>query len=106
MQDDFLIQLFTQLKTRKTADPSQSYTAKLFAGGVPLCARKLGEEATEILIAALCEDDAALAQEMADMLYHMQALLIARNMDWADVIEVLRAREGVSGLAEKAARQK
>lgn len=96
--------LETIVRERATADPAESWTAKLVASGLPRIARKTGEEAVETVVAALTEDDAALAGEAADLLYHLTVLLHVRGVGVADVMAVLEARQGRSGLAEKAAR--
>ena len=92
------------VRERAAADPAESWTARLVASGVPRIARKTGEEAVETVIAALAEDDAALVGEAADLLYHLTVLLHARGVRVADVMAALEARQGRSGLAEKAAR--
>ena len=96
--------LETIVRERAAADPSESWTAKLMASGTPRIARKTGEEAVELVVAALAEDDTALAGEAADLVYHLTVLLHARGLSVADVMAVLEARTGRSGLAEKAAR--
>lgn len=96
--------LETIVRERAAADPAESWTAKLVASGLPRIARKTGEEAVETVVAALTEDDAALAGEAADLLYHLTVLLHVRGIGVADVMAVLEARQGRSGLAEKAAR--
>lgn len=96
--------LETIVRDRAAADPAESWTAKLVASGLPRIARKTGEEAVETVVAALTEDDAALAGEAADLLYHLTVLLHVRGVGVADVMAVLEARQGRSGLAEKAAR--
>lgn len=101
-----LDRLFETIEARRGADPAGSYTAKLLAGGIALPARKLGEEAVETLIAALAPDPAALASESADLLYHLLVLWAAAGIRPADVYAALAAREGTSGIAEKAARKK
>ncbi|HKU63711.1 MAG TPA: phosphoribosyl-ATP diphosphatase [Rhizomicrobium sp.] len=101
-----LDKLFATIASRKGADPSQSYTAKLLAGGVEKCAKKFGEEATEAVIAAIQKDKAELAKESADVLYHLAVLWAASGLTPDDVYAVLKAREGVSGLEEKASRPK
>ncbi len=100
----FLIRLEATLRERRTADPKQSYVAKLHAKGIANIAQKLGEEAVETVIAALTEDDAALTGEAADLLFHLLVLLDARGLSLADVVAELERREGVSGVAEKASR--
>ena len=92
------------VRQRAAADPAQSWTAKLVASGIPRIARKTGEEAVETVVAALAEDDAALAGEAADLVYHLTVLLHARGLGVADVMAVLEARQGRSGLVEKAGR--
>ena len=101
-----LDKLFATIAARKGADPSQSYTAKLLAGGVEKCAKKFGEEATEAVIAAIQKDKTELAKESADVLYHLAVLWAASGLTPDDVYAVLKAREGQSGLEEKASRTK
>ena len=100
----FLTRLEATLRERRSADPKQSYVAKLHARGIAKIAQKLGEEAVETVIAALSEDDAALTGEAADLLFHLLVLLDARGLGFADVLAELERREGVSGVAEKASR--
>jgi phosphoribosyl-ATP pyrophosphohydrolase/phosphoribosyl-AMP cyclohydrolase len=69
-----------------------SYTCRLLEGGPALAARKLGEEAVETAVAALSEDDARLAEEAADVVYHLLVLLASRGLRWGDVARVLEAR--------------
>ncbi len=101
-----LDQLFATIATRKGADPSQSYTAKLLAAGAAKCAKKFGEEATEVVIAAIQQDRTELAKESADVLYHLAVLWAASGITPDDVYAVLKSREGMSGLDEKASRPK
>ena len=96
--------LYAVLLSRKDADPETSYTAKLFAKGETKIAQKLGEEAVETVIEALRGDNAALAAESADLLYHLLALWAARGVTPDEVWAALEARQGNSGLAEKASR--
>jgi len=100
-----LDKLFATIASRKGADPSQSYTAKLLAAGVEKCAKKFGEEATEAVIAAIQKDKTELAKESADVLYHLAVLWAASGLTPDDVYAALRAREGQSGLEEKASRK-
>ena len=92
------------VRERAAASPEESWTARLVASGLPRIAAKTGEEAAETVVAALSESDEALAGEAADLLYHLLVLLHARGVALADVMAVLEARQGRSGLAEKAAR--
>lgn len=101
---DSLTRLAATIQARKGADPTSSYTAKLLAGGAPLAGKKLGEEAVETVIAAMQGDAEALAAESADMIYHWLVLLAVGGVDLDAVAAKLEAREGRSGIEEKAAR--
>ena len=100
-----LDRLFATIAARKDADPAASYTAKLLAAGVEKCAKKFGEEATEAVIAAIQKDKAELAKESADVLYHLAVLWAASGITPQDVYAVLKSREAMSGLEEKAGRK-
>ena len=97
--------LFATIEARKNADPESSWTARLLAKGPEKCAEKFGEEAIEAIIEAVKDDKAALTSEAADALYHLMVMLVSRDVPWGDVLGELAARQGVSGLAEKAARE-
>ncbi|WP_376874448.1 phosphoribosyl-ATP diphosphatase [Albirhodobacter sp. R86504] len=99
-----LDRLAATIKSRKGADPESSWTAKLFAKGPEKCAEKFGEEAIEAIIEAVKGDREKLASEAADVLFHLIVMLEARDVDLAAVLAVLEAREGTSGITEKAAR--
>jgi len=101
-----LERLFDVILGRKGGDPASSYTAKLLAEGKPKIAKKLGEEATETVIAATAGTAGEVARESADLLYHLLVLWAAAGVKPADVWAELARREGTSGLAEKAARPK
>ena len=98
--------LFATIESRKGADPDTSYTAKLLAGGAPLIARKVGEEAVETAVAALTDDAEAVTKESADVLSHLRALWahlgISPDRVWAE----LDRRTGQSGIEEKNSRPK
>ncbi|MGR4862855.1 phosphoribosyl-ATP diphosphatase [Caulobacter sp. LARHSG274] len=96
--------LAATIEARKGADPAASYTARLLADPA-LAAKKLGEEAVETVIAAVAQGPDALASESADLLYHWLVLLAASDVSLDAVADKLAAREGVSGLAEKASRK-
>ncbi|MGC1428021.1 MAG: phosphoribosyl-ATP diphosphatase [Albidovulum sp.] len=96
--------LAATITTRKGADAGSSWTAKLLAQGPEKCAEKFGEEAIEAIIEAVKGDKAKLTSEAADVLYHLLVMLTACDVTLADVLAELERREGVSGLAEKAAR--
>ena len=101
-----LERLFTLIASRRGADPDSSYTARLFTGGCPMIARKTGEEALEVVIAALGEGREKLAAESADLLYHLLVLWADAGLEPKDVWAELARREGTSGISEKAARTK
>jgi phosphoribosyl-ATP pyrophosphohydrolase len=88
------------------ASADASYTRKLLDGGVEHCARKLGEEAIETVLAAVAEDRERLIAEAADLIYHLLVVLVARGIALADVEAALAARTRQSGLAEKASRSR
>ena len=96
--------LFATIEARKTAAPDSSWTAKLLAKGPEKCAEKFGEEAVEAIIEAIKDDKAALTSEAADVIYHLLVMLAARDVHLDDVLAVLAARQGQSGITEKAAR--
>jgi phosphoribosyl-ATP pyrophosphohydrolase len=101
---DVLARLFTTIRARADADPARSHTAAMLALGPGKCAEKFGEEAVEAIVAAAQGDGTALTREAADVLYHLQVMLRAAGVAWDDVLAELERREGVSGVAEKAAR--
>ncbi len=96
----------SSIAARKGADPSVSYTAKLLSESVGKIAKKLGEEAVETVIAAVEGDADAVAAESADLLYHWLVLLAASGVSTDAVAAKLEAREGRSGIEEKASRPK
>jgi phosphoribosyl-ATP pyrophosphohydrolase len=90
---------------RASAGADQSYTSALLGKGVAHCAKKFGEEAVELAIAAVAQDDKAVRAEAADVLYHLLVVLQSRNVALADVMNELERRTRQSGLAEKASRR-
>jgi phosphoribosyl-ATP pyrophosphohydrolase len=100
----FLEQLADTLESRRHADPSTSYVAKLFHAGQDAVLKKIGEEATETILAAKSGDQQHLIRETADLWFHSMIMLVQAGLRPKDVIEELKRREGISGLAEKAAR--
>jgi phosphoribosyl-ATP pyrophosphohydrolase len=100
-----LDRLAATIEARKGADPSSSWTAKLLSEGPERCAKKFGEEAIETVIAAVSGDKDAIAAESADLVYHWLVLLAASGVSLDAVAEKLKAREGKSGLEEKASRE-
>ena len=101
---DPLARLSATIAARRDADPATSWVARLHAGGVPLIARKLGEEAVETVVAALAGSREELVGEAADTLFHLLVLLDAKGVPLAEVLAELERREGSSGIAEKAGR--
>lgn len=106
MTTDVLARLAATIKERRAESAERSYTRQLLDAGPTRCAKKLGEEAVELVIAAVAESDAAVQAEAADLLYHLLVLLESRGVALADVLAALEARMGTSGLAEKASRSK
>ena len=96
--------LFVTIQSRKSADPSSSWTAQLLAKGPEKCAEKFGEEAVEAIIEAVKDDKAGLTSEAADVLYHLLVMLASRDVALSDVLDELSRRQAQSGLAEKAGR--
>lgn len=101
---DTLARLEAIVTERLSADPGSSYVASLAARGLPVIARKLGEEAVEAVVAALSGSDEELVGEVADLMFHLTVLLAAKGVPVARVMAELERREGTSGLAEKAGR--
>ena len=101
---DTLTRLEQTVTARLAADPETSYVAKLHGRGLPVIARKLGEEAVETVIAALSGSREELVGEAADVLFHLTVLLPEKGVPLAEVMAELDRREGVSGLIEKASR--
>jgi len=99
-----LDRLAATIAARKDADPAASWTARLLSEGPERCARKFGEEAIETVIAAVSGDRDATASESADVLYHLLVLLASTGVSLDDVAAKLQAREGKSGIEEKASR--
>lgn len=98
--------LAATIDARATASGDTSYTRKLLDKGPAHCARKMGEEAVEAVIAAVEGDRDALVSESADLIYHLLVLLKSRGLTLADVEAALAQRTAQSGLEEKAARKR
>ncbi len=101
---DTLRTLETTIAARRGADPAASYVAKLLSRGRPKIAQKLGEEAVETVIAAMGGDGQEVIGEAADLLFHLMVLLADMGIPIDRVLAELDRREGMSGIAEKAAR--
>lgn len=102
--DDVLARLAATIERRKQAEPGASYVASLLAKGEDAVLKKIGEEATETVMAAKDGDKIRLVGEVADLWFHCLVLLARHGLGPADVLRELARREGVSGHAEKASR--
>lgn len=101
---DVLLQLAQVLEERKQADPDSSYVAKLYAKGLDAILKKIGEEATETVMAAKDGEADKIVYETADLWFHTLVLLAHQGLGPADVLGELERRFGLSGLEEKAQR--
>jgi phosphoribosyl-ATP pyrophosphohydrolase len=106
MKQDILQRLAETLKARKLATPESSYVARLFSQGEDAILKKIGEEATEVILASKSGDNAQLVYETADLWFHCMVLLAQHGLSPDDVLKELARREGLSGLAEKENRKK
>jgi phosphoribosyl-ATP pyrophosphohydrolase len=105
-EEDVLTRLAATIEARKSAAPESSYVAKLLAKGEDAILKKIGEEATETVMAAKDGDKLRLTAEVADLWFHCLVLLASRGLGPGDVLAELARREGLSGIAEKAGRSK
>lgn len=101
---DILAELYDVLQERKRADAEGSYVASLYRDGLDRILKKVGEEATETVIAAKSGDRAALVHELADLWFHSLVLMAHQDVPLADLTAELARRRGRSGLEEKAGR--
>ena len=97
-------QLLATIIQRRSGDPATSYVAKLTTKGRAKMAQKLGEEAVEVVIAAMSDDKPGIVSESADLMFHLAVLLADAGLSFDDVRAELERREGVSGVEEKAKR--
>ncbi len=97
--------LYEVIESRRGADPESSHTAKLFDAGPPKIAQKVGEEAVETVIEAIRANKEGIVAESADLLYHLLVLWAASGVQPDEVWAALEGRKGISGIAEKAARE-
>ena len=104
--DGVLARVAATVAARAGADPSTSYVASLFAKGDDAILKKIGEEATETVLAAKDGDPVRITAEVADLWFHCLVLLARHGLSPADVLAELARREGTSGHAEKAARSR
>lgn len=101
---DILERLADVVESRKAGDPETSYVSRLFARGADAILKKVGEEATETVMAAKDGDRLRIVGETADLWFHCLIMLAHYGLRPADVLAELRRREGISGIDEKAAR--
>lgn len=101
-----LERLEATIARRRLASPETSYVARLSAKGLPKIAQKIGEEATETVIAAVSGSEEEVVSEAADLVFHLMIALQARGLSIEHVLAELERREGLSGLEEKAGRSK
>ena len=102
---EFIQQLFNTILSRKQADPKSSYVASLFAKGNKKIAQKVGEEATETVLASAGGDQEEIIAESADLLFHLLVLWAAHGVTPEMVSDELKRREGTSGIDEKLSRK-
>jgi len=101
---EILERLYAVIQSRVDVGSDSSYTATLLSAGMPKIAQKFGEEAVETVIAATTNDNQQIIGESADLLYHLLVIWAASGITPDDVWKELAAREGISGIAEKASR--
>ena len=104
--NDILDRIAAAIEERKKADPQKSYVAKLFAQGDDAMLKKIGEEATETVLAAKGGDRLQLVRETTDLWFHCMIVLARHGLGPEDVLAEMKRREGISGIDEKAARKK
>jgi phosphoribosyl-ATP pyrophosphohydrolase len=106
MKQDILQRLTEMLEARKQASPESSYVARLFSQGEDAILKKIGEEATEVILAGKSGDNTHLVYETADLWFHCMVLLVQHGVSAEDVLNELTRREGLSGIDEKQRRSK
>ena len=105
LSQDLLERLAGVIESRKSADPDKSYVARLYAKGLDAILKKIGEEATETVMAAKDGDRQRIVGEVADLWFHSMIALAQFGLTPNDVLQELERREGLSGLEEFAARK-
>ena len=104
-QAEILERIARSIHERKSGEPTKSYVAKLFSQGDDAMLKKIGEEATEVVLAAKGDDRLHLVREVTDLWFHCMIVLERHGLGPADVLAEMQRREGISGLDEKAARK-
>jgi phosphoribosyl-ATP pyrophosphohydrolase len=102
--NEIMTRLTEALEARKSADPNVSYVAKLYSKGMDAILKKVGEEATETILAAKGGKPEEIIYETADLWFHTLVMLAQAGLSAEDVLKELARREGLSGIAEKASR--
>jgi phosphoribosyl-ATP pyrophosphohydrolase len=105
-QAETLERIAAAINERKGGDPATSYVAKLFQQGDDAMLKKIGEEATEVVLAAKAGERLALVREVTDLWFHCMIVLARHGLGPADVLAEMQRREGISGIDEKAARKR
>ena len=105
MNDATLKQLADVIDSRRGGDPAASYVARLLAGGADGILKKIGEEATEMVLAAKSGDRLHLVRETADLWFHCMIVLSQHGLGPGDVLAEMHRREGISGIDEKKGRK-
>ena len=105
-QAETLERIAASINERKGGDPAKSYVARLFAQGDDAMLKKIGEEATETVLAAKSGDRLHLVREVTDLWFHCMIVLARHGVGPGDVLAEMQRREGISGIDEKAARKK
>ncbi|WP_373489307.1 phosphoribosyl-ATP diphosphatase [Blastomonas sp.] len=105
LSNQTITRLESVIAARRAAASDASYIATLSARGRSRIAQKIGEEAVETVIAAICDDSHGMVSESADLVFHLLILLADMGLSWDAVMAELDIRDGVSGLAEKASRK-
>ena len=107
MKDAHILdRIAASIEERKDGDPEKSYVAKLFSKGDDAMLKKIGEEATEVVLAAKGDDRLHLVREVTDLWFHCMIVLARHGLGPDDVLAEMKRREGISGLDEKASRKK
>ena len=106
MNVEILDRIAASIEERKKADPAKSYVASLFAKGDDAMLKKIGEEATETVLAAKSGDQLQIVRETCDLWFHCMIVLARHGLGPRDVLAEMQRREGISGIDEKAARKK
>jgi len=103
--EEVLVELESAIEDRKNADPENSYVASSLQGDPDQLLKKIGEEATEVILASKSGRPGAVSGETADLVFHLMVLLAQHGLGFRDVLACIDSRSGVSGFQEKALRR-